>query len=444
MAEPKFLLREPKATGRTLIFLIYRTGNKRLKYSTGESIEPKYWDAKLQRPIQSDQEGNPLTGKLKKRLKDINIQLERYVDAVETVISYWDKHKLEPGIKTLRESLDEVFIKQDQEPEENKTDMLAWIENYIDNVKYTTNTKPIRPISELTKKKYRATLTHLQNFAKSKRFGKLGFDDIDMDFYEDFLSYLQDDLQQTTNTIGKYIFTLKMFMDRATEAHINTNLAYRDKKFAGMKEDVEHIYLSENEMTRLYKLDLSNNKRLEKIRDVFIIGARIAQRFGDYTDIKPGNIITDDDGTMYVKLRQQKGHGERVTIPLHWQAVEMIKKYDFKLPDPISSQKSNTYLKELGKLAGIDSPVQIDKTKAGKRVSESYKKYQLISTHTARRTGASLLYRAGIPAISIMQLTGHKRESTFLRYICLSKDEHARLMAQNPYFKKRGEISEPD
>jgi integrase len=55
-------------------------------------------------------------------------------------------------------------------------------------------------------------------------------------------------------------------------------------------------------------------------------------------------------------------------------------------------------------------------------------KYQLISTHTARRSFATNQYKAGVPSITIMAITGHKTEKVFLNYIKITRNEHARLL----------------
>ena len=61
-------------------------------------------------------------------------------------------------------------------------------------------------------------------------------------------------------------------------------------------------------------------------------------------------------------------------------------------------------------------------------------KHKLITTHTARRTAATLMYLADIPTIDIMKITGHKTEKQLLDYIKVSKVETAKRLSINPYF----------
>jgi len=57
-------------------------------------------------------------------------------------------------------------------------------------------------------------------------------------------------------------------------------------------------------------------------------------------------------------------------------------------------------------------------------------KYELVTSHTARRSFATNLYRRGIPSTQLMLLTGHRSESSFLRYIKVSREDNARDVAK--------------
>ena len=98
------------------------------------------------------------------------------------------------------------------------------------------------------------------------------------------------------------------------------------------------------------------------------------------------------------------------------------------MPDAFSSQKMNEYLKNIGSLAEIKDNLETSITKAGERVKTCYKKYELITTHTARRSFATNLYLDGFPAISIMKITGHKTERAFLKYIKITPEQNAELL----------------
>jgi len=434
MATPKFLLRDPKATGKTLIFLIYRIGETRLKYSTGETIDPGYWDATRQSATETIKGNKPLLDSL----KTINLQLNRYKNKVLEIETYWKTQKIDPNIKNLKQELDKEFKKlpepvpvPDPEPEPDKINLFSFIETYISNVRFT-RTVPPKPINPRTIQKYRTTQRVLKEFAAKKRGGKLDFENIDLLFYQDFTEYLQKTYKHTPNTIGKYIRNLKVFLKEATEAGVNTNHLFESKKFAAPTETVEHIYLNDQELDKLYFLDLSTCKRLESVRDLFLVSCYTGLRFQDFTTITPENII---DGKTKLKISTQKT-GQTVVIPIHWRVAEILTRYENNLPRAISNQKMNEYLKELAKLAEITDPVQIVKTKGGKREILNFGKCELVTCHTGRRTFATNLYKAGVPAQSIMKLTGHKTEAVFMKYLNIGEDENANILMNHEYFTR--------
>jgi integrase len=114
---------------------------------------------------------------------------------------------------------------------------------------------------------------------------------------------------------------------------------------------------------------------------------------------------------------------------------EILRKYSGDLPSIISNQKMNKYLKEIGNRAGLKQTVTISITKGGMRMDRNYKKFELITVHTARRSFATNMFLAGITTISIMKITGHKTEKSFLKYIRISQEDNALKLAEHPFFK---------
>ena len=161
------------------------------------------------------------------------------------------------------------------------------------------------------------------------------------------------------------------------------------------------------------------------MRDLFLIGAYTGLRFSDFTSITADNIRFN---TLHI---EQQKTGKPVSIPMHPIVLNIWKKYGGQLPKVISNQKFNDYLKEVCKLAGIDSIEQKSITKGGMRLKKSYKKYELVSSHTARRSFATNLYLSGFPTLSIMQITGHRTETAFMKYIKVTANQHASLLRKH-------------
>ncbi len=189
-------------------------------------------------------------------------------------------------------------------------------------------------------------------------------------------------------------------------------------------EEVHNVYLNESELAHLWALDLSNQPRLERVRDLFLVGCWTGLRFSDFTNLRPENII----GSI-AQIQTQKT-GEVVTIPIHPIVRQILNKYSGNLPREISNQKMNGYLKEISQLASFDEKGIATITKGGSKTSSFKAKWERVSTHTARRSFATNQYKAGFPSILLMKITGHKTEKAFLKYIKVDQEEAAQQLAK--------------
>jgi integrase len=221
-------------------------------------------------------------------------------------------------------------------------------------------------------------------------------------------------------------------MDYANDKGFTENKGHRHKKFKKIEETTETIYLTDTELLTLYALDLSNNARLDRVRDLFIIGCYTGLRFSDLSQLTPDK-FTEDGTRLRIKTIKT---GEIVVIPLHWTIKEILRKYNGEPPRLISNQKMNEYLKELTELAKINERITITKTKGGLNFDKTFKKWELCTVHTARRSFATNMYLAEVPTISIMKITGHRTERAFMKYIKVSQEQNADKLSKHPYFSK--------
>lgn len=99
-----------------------------------------------------------------------------------------------------------------------------------------------------------------------------------------------------------------------------------------------------------------------------------------------------------------------------------------------SLQNFNDVIRRICKRAGIINDIHLEYTRGCDNVQKVVKKYELISSHTARRTAATNMYLAGIPVFRIMLITGHKSESAFYRYIRIRKEENAKELQNHAFF----------
>jgi integrase len=404
MAKARFDLRKPNDKAETQVRLIMRWNVKdKLVYPTGLSIAPKYWDKEKERAI---------TTKAFPTHPEFNARLSFIEQVAESkFLNFVNAHNQQPTIKALRDLLHIAFNKKSI----IKHDLISFAQSFAD----MSTIRKSRPVSEGTKKAYEQTILHLTGF-KTSTNTRVDFDNIDEDFYSDFVEYLTDEKKFSPNTIGKHIKHLKVFIKEAKD--VNPDIKINTSKFAGMKEDTESIYLSHKELTELYDLDLSKNSRLEKVRDLFILGAYTGLRFSDFSRLAPENITGDR-----IKITSQKTK-KPVSIPFHYTVKSIVDKYAGIFP-VISNVKMNEYLKELGKLTELlKVEAKISQTKGAKIVIKNIKKHDLLTTHTARRSFATNAYLDSIPTLTIMAITGHSTEKSFLRYIKVTPDEHATIL----------------
>jgi len=263
-----------------------------------------------------------------------------------------------------------------------------------------------------------------------RRLKIVNFNDITIDFYKEFVKFFVAK-NYSPNTIGRHIKHLKVVMGMSADEGLHANVEYKRKSFKALTVPVENVYLTEAEIKRIYELDLSGLKNLDIIRDVFLCGCYTAQRFSDYSRISK-DMISEVLGRKVVKITQQKT-GEQVIVPCKWELETILKKYDYTLPHTWE-QKVNEHIKGIAKLAGIKEKVSYEEKKGGMTVKQSVSKNELIKTHTARRSGCTNMYLAGLPSISIMKISGHQTEREFLKYIKVSKQQNAVILSNHPYF----------
>lgn len=419
MSKVRFYLKNPTTnknfTGEQHIFLNFFYNQKRLRYYTGQKILPKFWNDDKLRAKETKQFP---------QYPDLNAMLDNLAHETMNIYRRFLNSGKVPSLVQFKDELDAFTNKAIIAGE---TTLFGFIGQFIDE------RSRLPKFSPNTIKTYRTTFNHLKAFADKKR-RNLDFPDIDFDFFQDFQQYLySSDNNFQQNSASKLVSVLKTMLTEATERGINKNAAFKSRRFSISRTEVENIYLTIEELTMLYHLDLAGNSKLDRVRDLFIIGAFTGLRFSDFTNVKPEN-IRKVEGVQVIQITTQKT-GEPVTVPVHPFVKAILEKYDGRTPKPLSNQKMNDYLKELAELAKLGEAVILSKNRGGRRFDRHFKKHELVTTHTARRSFATNAFKAGIPAISIMKITGHRTEAAFMKYIKITKEENAILISQNSFFQ---------
>ena len=392
-----------------LLRLVYGNGMA-LRAKTRIFISPERWkDNRIIIPRLQTNEQKELL-KSQKQLDDLQSII---LDAAITI------PKEQFSKQWLEEVIDKFYFPDQYKPKEEKPSTLfQYIDEFIKMAHRRKDKDTGRILSKNSLQQYLATYKHLQSFATKKKKKDFDFEDVNTKFYEGFVSYLQG-LGFTNNSIGKHIKVLKTFIN---EAPISLKNKADLSKFKVFTEDIDTVFLDEQELQNLCSCNLTG--RLAKVRDWFLLLAWTGCRYSDSekisnTDIKDG----------FITFRQQKTN-EKVTIPIHPAVIEVLEKYNYQMPKPLSNQRFNEYIKEVAKVAGIDQMETITKTVGGILTSTQVPKYSLIGSHTGRRSFCTNMYLRGIPTYTIMAISGHRTEKSFLKYLRVSKEEHAKLMKQ--------------
>lgn len=282
-----------------------------------------------------------------------------------------------------------------------------------------------RRMGESYNNSYKTLLYHINKFSIENNV-ELFTNSINEEFLDDFITYLEDSGLKKTYIRGILDLAKAMVRKAAVYGYV-VDMTYDNVDID--LEEVQSIYLSQNEIARIYYYP-NLTKKQEKIKDLFIVGCYTALRYSDLNTLKKEDI---QNGYITKITKKSK---IRVVIPIHDFVNEIIKKYD-GFPTGVCSQHFNRYIKLICKKIGINDKVNMSYTKGGNIVTETKEKWELVSSHTARRSGATNLFKTGrMRVVDIMRLTGHKSEKSFMRYVRTTNQDTAREMAGDDFFKK--------
>lgn len=187
--------------------------------------------------------------------------------------------------------------------------------------------------------------------------------------------------------------------------------------------EAKKVWLRPEEIRALAALPLETGNPLSKARDIFLMGCYTGQRFSDYRRLSLSDIVSFQfDGIERRAFRKrQKKTGEEVYIPIIYdEVIELLERWGGTLPS-ISNSLLNREIKTLCKMAGLEEPVKVSERIGGKELSRTVPKYELVASHTARRSFITRLYLEGrLSEMQIRSISGHRSSHAFRRYICCS------------------------
>jgi integrase len=403
---------ETNKNKESLIFLHFSYGGNRFKYSTGYKSCFNDWDFEKQRIKQT--KSNIINA----------IEVNEYLSKIDNVIK-----------KEYSRLIAEQTVV-------NNEVLKTILDNFTNKNVIIDNSKPItffefcdgflklksKEVTDITERSYNQTLLKVKGFEKACE-EKITFNSFDKTFVLNFKEYLEEK-DYSHNTISKHLKNLKTFLIEANQKRLISNPDFNIKDFSLSPIETTAIYLNDEELKKMFELDLSDKKHYELARDIFLIGCYTGQRISDYNGLTKES-IKSINGRDFFTIKQKKT-GNRVNCPITKEIRQIMDlRHNGEPPKKILEKDLNKYIKRIGEILKFNEKIECIYKKGGKEIKEYLPKFELIHSHTARRSFCTNMYKLKMPVFDIMHFSSHKTEREFYKYIRITGEERASHIIEN-------------
>lgn len=281
-----------------------------------------------------------------------------------------------------------------------------------------------KQVEPKTKQNYTLYYNKLSGFEKETGY-YIDYPTIDAIFFEKYRHYILTEKGLGWNTFATAIKKLKFFMNWSLKQKYHSEKGF--KEFSATEKEPTIIFLTMDELSTLYHHDF-NNKRLNQVRDKFCFGCFTGLAFSDLDSLTREHI---NNGTL-TKLRHKTKIPLNIELPV--PALEIMKRYQdkYKALPKISHQRFNDYIKECCEKAGIKMPTVYKDFSKGITTEKISPKYQLVGSHTARKTFISNFYHNTKDVNLTKKNAGITQDKTLRRY--MGSDKSMEKEAMNKAF----------
>ena len=378
-----------------------RWGKNIVAFNLGYRVDLSKWSTDTQRC-----RNNTTHGEKKISASVINREIGRYETAAEKLFYQYDRENINPNKQQFKED----FLKEVRGIEPKKQVEKTFYQIFDDFVKEIGSKNSWM---DSTYKKFYTLKNHLINYNDL-----LNFDNLNEEGLRQFVFYLINKANLRNSSIELSLKFLKWFLKWATNKGYNNVKDFELFKPKFKKAEKKVVFLEWEEPMTVYKYTFPKNKiYLEKVRDVFCFCCFTSLRYSDVSNLKWSDVTHNSIQVTTIKTN------DTVEIELNDYTKNLLDKYkDFNFPHNtvfpvISNQKMNVYLKEMGKVCKINTPITITYYKGNERIDEVHPKYELLGTHSGRRTFICNALMLGITPEIIMKWTGHNDYKTMKPYI---------------------------
>lgn len=340
----------------------YRMGVRKY-FSTGIYIKPEEWNERKQ-----------IVNHFREDYEELNELLEEKISELKT------------KIKLIKEKGETATLKKLKEVKDEKI--------YYSFYEFMEDQIEIRNLNEVTKKTQRRTLSVLKEFKK-----ELTFKELDVVFLMNFQRFIEMKGLKT-NSVYKYFKNIRTYVNLAIVMDLMENNDYPFKKFKLKQVDGNRDFLTPEELKKLKNLEFSDDKVLDKVKDIFLFSCYTGLRFSDIIRIeksffiKINDVIWLDTDIKKSKINNDITTRKKIKLPLsklfNGKALEIFEKYknDKKfLFDDFTNAQINEHLKTINHKLNLD---------------------KVLTFHVARHTCATNLIYHGVPITTVQKILGHE------------------------------------
>ena len=253
-------------------------------------------------------------------------------------------------------------------------------------------------LKESTKKSQRRTLLVLREFRK-----ELDFKDLNVSFLMDFERYLNH-LNLGTNTIYKYFKNIRTYVNLAIVKDFMEINDYPFKKFKLRQVDGNRDFLNPDELKTLEKLNYTEHKTLDKVRDIFLFSCYTGIRFSDIVRLTDSNFSKVGE-VYWLAFDMVKSERKNDSSTKKILRLPISKLFDGKPVKIFEKYKEDKkYL--------FDDFINSEINKHLKTIETRLKSGKKLSFHVARHTCATNLIYHGLPISTVQKILGHDKIET--------------------------------
>lgn len=379
---------------RGCVRMLVRYKMKRKYFNVGYTVDKDKWSRESQRCKR-----NTTHGERHVPAARINAEIQRYEDEV---IHLAESYREDPTVEEFQANLEEVLGRIQEDTKESECFESVFNKYMLEEGERNMWTPPMYT-------KMRTVKKHIMEYDR-----RITIDRIDLDWMDGFCGYLMN-MDFKSSYIKKLIDTTKVFLNWAASRGYLSDMSYKGYRCKIKEVSKRVIFLTMDELLKVYHHDFGSKEYLSRARDCFCFCCFSSLRYSDMAKLRKDDIVDD----MIYVTTQKTSDSIRIDVNDYTRAI--LSKYwddgsEYALP-AVSNAKMNEYLKEMGKVCGIDTPVTETFYRGGKRITTNNPKWKLLTTHCGRRTFICNSLMMGIQPEIVMKWTGHSDYKTMKPYI---------------------------